>query len=89
MRSGAPRFMIAASGSGSGKTTAACALLRAFSKRLGHVNAFKCGPDYIDTMFHTEAVGVDSRNLDLFLLGAPTIIVSRKMSRKARPISRL
>lgn len=73
MKRAAPRLLIAAPGSGSGKTTVTCALLRAFSKRLGHVNAFKCGPDYIDTMFHTEAVGVDSRNLDLFLLDAETV----------------
>ena len=73
MKRAAPRLLIAAPGSGSGKTTVACALLRAFSKRLEHVNAFKCGPDYIDTMFHTEAVGVDSRNLDLFMLDAETV----------------
>jgi cobyrinic acid a,c-diamide synthase len=30
--------------------------------------AFKCGPDYIDPMFHTEVIGAKSRNLDLFML---------------------
>ena len=29
-----------------------------------------CGPDYIDPMFHKEAVlGMDSENLDTFLCG--------------------
>ena len=30
------------------------------------VCACKCGPDYIDPMFHREVLGVDSKNLDLF-----------------------
>ena len=31
--------------------------------------AFKCGPDYIDPMFHRSVLGVESHNLDLFLCG--------------------
>lgn len=60
-------LMIAAPASGSGKTVAACALLGAL-KRMGRAPcAFKCGPDYIDPMFHRAALGVDSHSLDLFL----------------------
>lgn len=61
------RVMIAAARSGSGKTTVACALLRALQKRGLKPCAFKCGPDYIDPMFHRAALGVESHNLDLFL----------------------
>ncbi len=67
-----PRLMLAAPGSGSGKTTAACAVLRALKNRGEAVSAFKCGPDYIDPMFHTEVTGVRARNLDLFFFSADT-----------------
>ena len=63
------RLLIAAPASGCGKTAAACALLRILKER-GHTPcAFKCGPDYIDPMFHRAILGVESHNLDLFLSG--------------------
>ena len=61
------RLMVAAPASGSGKTAVTCALLRAMQRRGFDPCAFKCGPDYIDPMFHRAALGVESRNLDLFL----------------------
>lgn len=61
-----PRIMIAAAGSGSGKTTVTCGLLQAFLNRGIKPASFKCGPDYIDPMFHSEVLGIKSRNLDLF-----------------------
>lgn len=61
-----PRLMVAAPASGSGKTTLACALLRAAQRRGLDPCAFKCGPDYIDPMFHRQVLGLPSRNLDLF-----------------------
>ena len=61
-----PRLMLAAASSGSGKTTIACAILQALT-RMGELPvSFKCGPDYIDPMFHRQVLGVPSRNLDLF-----------------------
>ena len=59
--------MVAAPASGSGKTVLACALLAALEKRDCTPCAFKCGPDYIDPMFHRSVLDVESHNLDLFL----------------------
>ncbi len=64
-----PRIMIAGTNSGCGKTSVVCALLRAFQKRGTIINAFKCGPDYIDPMFHSKIINVPSRNIDYFLCG--------------------
>ena len=61
-----PRLMIAALGSGSGKTLVTCGLLRLLQRKNLHPAAFKCGPDYIDPMFHRQVLGIPSRNLDTF-----------------------
>lgn len=61
-----PRLMLAAASSGSGKTTIACAILQALTRMGEHPVSFKCGPDYIDPMFHRQVLGIPSRNLDLF-----------------------
>ncbi len=60
-------LMISAPASGSGKTVLTCALLAALKRRGCDPCAFKCGPDYIDPMFHRSILGVESCNLDLFL----------------------
>lgn len=63
-----PRLLIGGTNSGCGKTTVSSALLRALSRRGEALRAFKCGPDYIDPMFHTAVLGIPSRNLDLFFV---------------------
>ena len=57
-------FMIAATGSGKGKTTFVTGLLQLLKDQ--GVHAFKCGPDYIDPMFHKEVLKIPSTNLDSF-----------------------
>ena len=64
-----PRLLFAAPASGSGKTTVVCGLLRALKNRGEKVRAFKCGPDFIDPMFHETVIGVPSGTLDLFFSG--------------------
>ncbi len=61
-----PRIMLAAMRSGAGKTTVTCGLLAAFRKRGFRLRSFKCGPDYIDPMFHREVLGIPSGNLDSY-----------------------
>lgn len=58
------RFMIAAVSSGSGKTLITCGLLRLLQEQGMTPVSFKCGPDFIDPMFHTTVLGTKSRNLD-------------------------
>ena len=64
-----PRILIGATGSGSGKTTITCALLEILKRQGKKVQAFKCGPDYIDPMFHRTVLGIPSKNLDTFFTG--------------------
>ena len=61
-----PRIVIGGTGSGCGKTTVVCAILKALKDRGLTVAAAKCGPDYIDPMFHKSALKVPSKNIDLF-----------------------
>ncbi len=68
-----PRILIGAPGSGSGKTTVVCGILQALINKGLNIVSFKCGPDYIDPMFHKEALGLESRNLDLFFNDKATI----------------
>lgn len=60
------RVMIAAPKSGSGKTTITCGLLQALKNAGKQVVSYKCGPDYIDPMFHQKIINISSKNLDTF-----------------------
>ena len=61
-----PRIMLAAPASGSGKTLITCGILQALKNRGLKLSAFKCGPDYIDPMFHSRILGISSKNLDTY-----------------------
>ncbi|MDO5133925.1 MAG: hypothetical protein Q4D81_13250, partial [Eubacteriales bacterium] len=61
-----PRILLAAPGSGSGKTLVTCGILRLLQRNGFKPAAFKCGPDYIDPMFHRQVLGIPSGNLDTF-----------------------
>ncbi|NIZ10808.1 cobyrinate a,c-diamide synthase [Pseudooceanicola sp. HF7] len=57
-------LILAAPGSGAGKTTVTLALLRLLRRNGVSVRGAKSGPDYIDPRFHAAACGAESLNLD-------------------------
>lgn len=61
--------VLAAPKSGNGKTLITCALIEALKEAGVNVCAFKCGPDYIDPMFHRTILGVPGGNLDTYFTG--------------------
>ncbi|CAM5577387.1 cobyrinate a,c-diamide synthase [Streptomyces abikoensis] len=68
-----PRLVIAAPASGSGKTTVATGLMRAFADAGLAVSPHKVGPDYIDPGYHALATGRPGRNLDAYMCGPERI----------------
>ena len=62
------RLLITGTNSGCGKTTITCAILSALKSRGVMPTAYKCGPDYIDPMFHRAVSGVNAYTLDPFFL---------------------
>ena len=77
-----PRILLAAGSSGSGKTLITCGLLEALVERGLKTASFKCGPDYIDPMFHSRVIGTKSRNLDTFFTGSE--VTKYLLTRNAR-----
>lgn len=60
------RIMFAAPRSGSGKTMITCGFLNLFKRRGLDITSYKCGPDYIDPMFHRKVLGIVGGNLDTY-----------------------
>jgi cobyrinic acid a,c-diamide synthase len=71
-----PRIVIAATGSGVGKTTTTVALIGALRARGLKVAAFKCGPDYLDPTYHQRAAGVRSHNLDGWMMDRDAVVAT-------------
>ncbi|PID35497.1 MAG: cobyrinic acid a,c-diamide synthase [Rhodobacterales bacterium] len=67
-------LILAAPGSGQGKTTLTLGLLRAFRAAGQAVRGAKSGPDYIDPRFHEAASGLPCPNLDPWAMGADRLI---------------
>lgn len=67
------RILITAPSSGSGKTLITCGIMEALKRRKMKVGAFKCGPDYIDPMFHKKVLNIPSKNLDSFMADENTL----------------
>lgn len=63
-----PRILFAAPASGSGKTVITCGFLEILRRQNFACISFKCGPDYIDPMFHHYVLGIPGYNLDSFFL---------------------
>lgn len=67
------RIIIGGTNSGCGKTTVTCAVLQALKSRNMRISSFKCGPDYIDPMFHEKIIGTSAHNLDSFFCNDDTL----------------
>ncbi len=63
-------LIIAAAGSGQGKTLVTAGLARALMAQGHKVKLFKMGPDYLDPMFLQAATGLPVHQLDYWMLGS-------------------
>ena len=61
--------MVAAPGSGQGKTTITSALARLHTRAGRRVRVFKCGPDFLDPFWHQLASGAPVHQVDLWMTG--------------------
>ena len=80
-------FMITAASSGSGKTMITCGLLELFKRKGLNPLACKCGPDYIDGLFHKQVLELEGMNLDSYF-EAPEELRDKysRLSKGHRPV---
>ena len=69
-----PRFIVASSSSDSGKTLISCAIMNILKEEGFNVRSFKCGPDFIDPMFHSVVTGEKGVNLDSYFCEHDTLL---------------
>jgi len=67
--SSCPAILVAAPASGQGKTTVVAALARLHARQGRRVRVFKCGPDFLDPVWHELASGAPVYQLDLWING--------------------
>ena len=64
-----PALLVAAPASGQGKTTVVSALARLHTRQGRKVRVFKCGPDFLDPVWHQLASGAPVYQVDLWMNG--------------------
>ena len=84
MKNKMSRVLFTAPKSGSGKTMIVCGMIELMKRRKLRTASMKCGPDYIDPMFHRKVLGIDSGNLDTFFTDDDT--TRYLLSKKAREV---
>lgn len=71
-----PTLIVAGTHSGSGKTTVTLAIIEALVRRGLVIQAFKVGPDFLDTTHLSNVTGRPARNLDTWMMGIPPLVRS-------------
>ena len=75
-RTSIPRVVVAGLGAGCGKTTVALGLVGALRRRGRTTQAFKVGPELVDSVYLAHASGRPCRNLDSWMLGRDGAVAS-------------